>query len=318
MKTERNILIAFLLNLFFSILEFVGGLFTRSVAIISDSIHDFGDALSIGISYVLEKISKRKPDNTYTFGYARYSILGAFITTMILTFGSVGVIYGAVLRIINPVEINSDGMIGFAIVGIIINFLAAYFTREGDSLNQKAVNLHMLEDVFGWVIVLVGGIIIKFTNIYIIDSIMSIFLAVFILYNALYNLKEILDLFLEKTPTNVNIEEVKKQVLKVTNVIDVHHIHVWSIDSVNNFATMHVVVRGGNTCEIKHKIKAKMKKYGIAHVTIEMENEDEKCDEKNCCMANTDACPHHHHHHHHHGHSHCHEECHGHCHEHNH
>ena len=156
MKTEKNILIAFILNLLFSILEFFGGFLTNSVAILSDSIHDFGDALSIGISYFLERKSKKKADDKYTYGYVRFSVLGGVITTTILLVGSILVIIGAVKRIFNPVEVNYSGMIVFAILGVILNCIAAYVTREGDSINQKSVNLHMLEDVLGWIIVLIG------------------------------------------------------------------------------------------------------------------------------------------------------------------
>ena len=145
MKTEKNILIAFILNLFFSLLEFVGGALTGSVAIISDAVHDIGDAASIGLSYFLEKKSKKQPDDVFTYGYARYSVIGSLITTVILLFGSVAVIYNGILRIFNPVEINYRGMIVFAVIGVVVNFVAAWFTREGNSLNQKAVNLHMLK-----------------------------------------------------------------------------------------------------------------------------------------------------------------------------
>ena len=200
MKTEKNILFAFILNLSFSIFEFIGGIFTGSVAILSDSIHDLGDALSIGISFFLEKKSKKKPDNKYTYGYIRYSVLGGLITTVILLVGSILVIYNAIGRIITPVEVNYKGMIIFAIIGLVTNFIAAYLTKEGDSINQKSVNLHMLEDVLGWAIVLIGAIIMNFTDIKIIDPIMSIGVALFILVNTLKNLKKILDLFLEKTP----------------------------------------------------------------------------------------------------------------------
>ena len=156
MKTEKNILGAFILNVTFSVLEFIGGALTNSVAIISDSIHDMGDAISIGLSYFLEKKSKKKPDKKYTYGYIRYSILGGLITTVILIIGSSLVIYNSIIRIFNPVEINYNGMIIFAIFGVVINFMAAYLTREGDSINQKSVNLHMLEDVLGWIVVLIG------------------------------------------------------------------------------------------------------------------------------------------------------------------
>ena len=188
MKTEKNILIAFILNLSFSIFEFVGGIFTGSVAILSDAIHDIGDAVSIGISYFLEKKSKKQPDKTYTYGYARFSVMGSVITTLILLFGSCAVIYNAVIRIFNPVEINYNGMIIFAVIGALVNFLAAYFTKDGDSLNQKAVNLHMLEDVLGWLVVLVGAVVMRFTDISIIDPILSICVAIFIFINAIKNL----------------------------------------------------------------------------------------------------------------------------------
>ena len=162
MKTEKNILIAFLLNLLFSIIEMIGGIFTNSIAIISDSIHDFGDALTIGISYFLERKSKKKPDELHTYGYIRYSVLGSIITTAILLSGSIFVIYNAIIRLINPVDIKYNGMIILAIIGVVTNSIASYVTKEGDSLNQKSVNLHMLEDVLGWVIVLIGAIIMKF------------------------------------------------------------------------------------------------------------------------------------------------------------
>ena len=132
MKTEKNILIAFILNLSFSIIEFVGGAITGSVAIISDAVHDIGDAVSIGISYFLEKKSKKQPDEIYTYGYARYSVIGSVITTLILLFGSCAVIYNAVHRIVNPVKINYDGMIVFAIVGALVNFFAAIFADDAE------------------------------------------------------------------------------------------------------------------------------------------------------------------------------------------
>ena len=282
MKTEKNILIAFILNLSFSILELVGGFFTNSVAIMSDAVHDFGDALSIGFSFFLEKKSKSKPDDKYTYGYARFSILGALITTTILTIGSVLVIVGAIDRIANPVEINYNGMIIFAIFGVIINFLAAYFTKEGDSINQKSVNLHMLEDVLGWVVVLIGSIFMRFTDISLIDSIMSIGVAVFILINSLKNFKEILDLFLVKMPKGLSVEEVKKYLNRIDGIIDVHHIHLWSLDGVSNYATMHIKTQLKNEKELKKKIREELLEHGIGHVTIEIEDEDEKCDEINC------------------------------------
>lgn len=296
MKTEKNILIAFLLNLLFSIIEFIGGTITNSVAIISDSVHDMGDAMSIGVSYFLERKSTRKPDNNYTYGYVRYSVLGSIITTFILLAGSILVIYNAIDRLINPVQINYNGMIIFAVLGALINFIAAYFTREGDSLNQKSVNLHMLEDVLGWIVVLIGAIIMKFTDIRIIDPILSIGVALFIVINALKTLKEIVDIFLEKTPSNINIEEIKEHLLKIEGVIDVHHVHIRSIDGFNNYATMHIVA-DCDYKQIKHKIKEELEDHGIVHTTIEFEEKGEKCDSEKCEVKKLNQ-PHHHHHNH--------------------
>lgn len=296
MKTEKNILIAFILNISFSIFELIGGIFTNSISIMSDAVHDFGDALSIGISLILEKISKKKPDEKYTYGYARYSVLGALITTIVLTVGSIFVMLGGINRILNPVAINYDGMIIFAIFGVVINFLAAYFTREGDSINQKAVNLHMLEDVLGWVVVLIGSILMKFTNISLVDSIMSIGIAIYILINAFKNLKDILDLFLEKTPKNISIEKIKKHLLEIKEIVDVHHIHIWSMDGVTNYSTMHIITEDQNIKELKNKIREEMNELGISHTTIEIEYKNDNCDEKECEVKINNEVHHHHHH----------------------
>jgi len=295
MKTEKNILIAFILNLSFAIFELFGGLITNSIAIISDSIHDLGDSISIGISCFLEKKSKQKPDNTYTYGYTRYSVIGATITTTILLVGSILVIINALKRIINPITINYDGMIIFALFGVITNSLAAYFTRTGESLNQKSVNLHMLEDVLGWFIVLIGSIIIKITSISIIDPIMSIIVAIFILVNSLKNFKSILELFLEKTPNNISIDKLKEHLLKIKNIKDIHHIHIWSMDGVNNYATMHVVLTKEDIT-IKEKIREELKKHGINHVTIEIETKEETCSDINCHIETNIPSQQHHHH----------------------
>lgn len=297
MKTEKNILIAFILNFAFSIFEFVGGLFTGSVAIISDAVHDIGDATSIGISYFLEKKSKKQPDAKYTYGYARYSVIGSVITTLILLVGSVLVVYNAINRIINPTEINYNGMIIFAIIGVCVNFCAALFTREGGSLNQRAVNLHMLEDVLGWVVVLIGAIVMRFTDFAIIDPIMSIGVAIFIFVNAIKNLKEVIDLFLEKTPRGIDINEIKEHICEVDGVIDAHHIHIWSMDGQSNYATAHIVVNG-NSHDIKDKVRRELAEHGIGHATLELEAEGEHCHEEHCYVEFKPASGHHHHHHH--------------------
>lgn len=299
MNSQRNILVAFLLNLVFSVFEFLGGLFTGSVAIASDALHDLGDALSIGVSYFLERKSKTKPDSTHTYGYGRYSVLGGLITTVILVVGSVLVIIHAVGRLIRPVAIHYDGMILFAVVGVGVNSLAAFFTRDGKSLNQKAVNLHMLEDVLGWVVVLVGAVVIKFTRWTFIDPLLSMGVAVFVLIHAFENLKTVLDLFLEKTPQGICREELKAALRQIPGVLDIHHVHLWSIDGLNHSATMHV-----RTDEdphiIKEAIRKKLAHYDIVHATLELETGDEPCHGEKCQTVSPQRHCHHGHHHHHH------------------
>lgn len=299
MKTEKNIFIAFVLNLAFSVFEFFGGVYTGSVAIISDAVHDIGDAAGIGVSYFLEKKSKKQPDETYTYGYARYSVIGSVITTLILLFSSAMVVYNAVGRILEPKEINYSGMIVFAVVGVCVNLGAALFTREGHSLNQKAVNLHMLEDVLGWLVVLVGAIVMRFTDIRVIDPLMSIAVAVFIFINAIRNLAEAVTLFLEKTPRGISLLEVAEHVKEIDGVLDVHHIHLWSMDGQNNYATMHIVTNK-DPHSVKAAVRAELQEHGIGHVTLELEAEGEHCHETHCHVEQHTTHGHHHHHHHHH------------------
>lgn len=296
---KKNILIAFILNLCFSVFEVIGGLVTGSVAILSDSLHDFGDALSIGVAVILEKKSIKKPDNCYTYGYGAYSVLGGFITTAILFLGSAVVIIGSVKRILNPVEINYEGMIIFAIIGVAVNFAAAFITHSKESINEKAVNLHMLEDVLGWVTVLVGAIVMKFTDISVLDPILSMGVALFILVNAIKNLKEILNVFLNKTPENISVDRIKDEVLEIEGVCDAHHIHVISLDGAHNVATLHIVAEG-DFSEIKHKVKHTLEHLGISHTTVELESRDENCEETDCNISDLQNHSHGHSHHHHH------------------
>jgi cobalt-zinc-cadmium efflux system protein len=218
---------------------------------------------------------------------------------LILLLGSTMVVYNAVERILNPVKIHYNGMILFAIVGTCVNFCAALFTRDGDSLNQKAVNLHMLEDVLGWLVVLIGGVVMRFTDFYLLDPIMSIGVAIFIFINAVKTAKEGLEIFLEKAPRGVDVHEIKEHICQIEGVLDVHHVHIWSMDGHHHYATMHVVAKG-NSHNIKESVRAELQEHGIGHVTIEIEEEGELCRERTCRVEFTPS-GHHHHHHHHHG-----------------
>ena len=288
-----------MLNLGFSVFELLGGIVTGSVAIISDALHDFGDAVSIGVSFFLERKSRHKPDASHTYGYSRYSVLGAAITNLILLFGSCAVAYNAVMRIVHPVELHSDGMILMAMLGAAMNLAAAWFTHGGESLNEKAVNLHMLEDVLGWVVVLIGAIVIHLTNFTLIDPLMSIGVALFILVHAARGMGEVLDVFLEKTPRDVDPEEIEHHLRHIGSVLDVHHLHVWTLDGTSHCASVHVKAKDCDTVMLKAMIRAEFAEHGISHVTIELEKEGESCRLQSCEPVKSYRCGHHHHHHHH-------------------
>ena len=298
MKTGKKIFIAFILNLLFSIFELIGGIFTGSIAIFSDAVHDFGDAASIGVSYLFEKKSNRRPDKVYTYGYARYSVLGGAITTIALMIASVVVVCNAVYRCFHPVTIDGNGMLILACVGLVVNGLATYFTHGGRSINQKAVNLHMLEDVLGWVVILIGAVVIRFTNFYLLDPILSIFVAVFIFVGTCKNLKQILDIFLIKTPKGIRLDDVKTHLLRIKGIIDVHHIHVWTLDGERLLATLHIVVERYSV-QIKKEVKRELREHGIVHSCVEVEEKSETCLEKECLVKHKKSCvcAHHHHHH---------------------
>ena len=286
----------FVLNFFFSIFELFGGIITGSVAIISDAFHDLGDAVGIAVSYLMERKSKKTTDDVYTYGYARYSVFGSLVTTFILIAGSLVMIYNAAVRLLNPVEINYDRMLIFAVVGVVVNFGAAFFTRDGHSLNEKAVNLHMLEDVLGWTVVLIGAVVMRFTDFWIIDPVMSIAVSLFILVHSIKNLKAGFDVLLEKTPNNVSVSELCEHIKEIGGVIDVHHVHVWTIDGMNSYATLHVVTDADSSA-VKSAVKEELREHGICHATVELEGQNERCNEECCKPYQHNVHGHCHHHH---------------------
>lgn len=302
-KSTKSIGTAFLLNLGFSIFELIGGIYVNSISIISDSIHDFGDAFSIAISWILDKKSQKKPDSKYTYGYLRMSVLGALINSVVLLIGSTIMIYNAISRLIHPEDVNYNGVLILAVIGLIVNGLGAYKTGKGKAISEKVVSLHLLEDVLGWAAVLICSLLMKIFDLPILDPILSIGISVFILFNVFRNLKKIFEVFLEKAPNDVNTDHIIEKIMDNDLIRDIHHIHLWSIDSINNFGTIHVVLDGDlesdKIIEIKQYVRHEFANHNVAHVTIEIEYENEKCSEHECNidnMSNGDI--------HHHGHNH--------------
>lgn len=270
-----NITVAFWLNTGFALLELAGGFYTNSVAIMSDALHDFGDSLSLGLAYYLQKKSEKKKDQFFTYGYKRFSLLGAFITSIVLTVGSVFIISEAIQRFANPQQPDTKGMLVLAVIGIAVNGAAMFRLKKGNTLSEKAVSLHFLEDVLGWVAVLIGAIIMNFAEIPILDPILSIGIALFILFNVYKNIRSVLKIVLQSVPDHLSENELKEQVQEFTELSEIHDIHSWSMDGIYNVVTFHAVIKENKTQseleQLKTKIKTKLLKNNISHITIEFE-----------------------------------------------
>ena len=280
--SESNIKVAFFLNLFFSLVELVGGLFTNSVAILSDAVHDLGDSFTLGISWYFEKASKKDRDSKFSYGYKRLTVLGAFISSFVLLLGSVFIIVETIPRLIDPVTPDTQGMMLLAGLGLLVNGFAAYRLSKGHSLNEKAVFVHLLEDVLGWAATLIGAIVIHFTDFSIIDPLLSILISTFILYNVYKNLKEGIQIILQATPATIDIEEIHQTLRQLPGVKDFHDCHVWSLDGRENVLSIHLITSEPHSMKelesIKTEAKRKLTEVGISHATIEFETEDENCD----------------------------------------
>lgn len=268
MKSESKIFIAFILNLAFSTFEFIGGIITRSSSIASDAIHDMSDAISIGISYIFEKKSKKKADEKYTYGYERFSVLGGLITSGFLFISCIFIIINAIPKLIKPTYINYNGMLIFAIIGVIVNFIATVTTKSGKSANQKAVNLHMLEDLLGWIAVLFGALIIKTTKLYIIDPILSIGVAIFIIIHSSKNLIDIFYIFMDKTPKNFDIASIKNNISKINGVKEIQYLRIRNSNNINLSVSIKIS-SSSNPEYVKFKIREQLTTYDIFDCTIE-------------------------------------------------
>lgn len=284
--SEGNLKIAFYLNAAFAIIELVGGLLTNSLAILSDALHDLGDSLSLGLSWYFQKLSKKGRTTTFSYGYKRFSLLAAIINSIVLVTGSVIILTKAIPAIFSPEETNAQGMLYLAILGIVVNGIAALRLHKGKSLNEQVISLHLLEDVLGWVAILIGSVVMLFFNAPFIDPLLSIFIALFILYNVYKSLKKSIPIILQGIPPTIPIENIHEQIRALSEVVSVHDSHAWSMDGSYHVLTLHVVLKNdyplSALTEIKNKIRAIAKTGHIQHVTIEFESEKEVCALENC------------------------------------
>lgn len=272
---------AFFLNFGFTLFELFGGFWTNSVSILSDAVHDLGDSISLGIAWLLQSVSAKGRDSRFSYGYRRFSLLGALISTMILIAGSSIVLSRALPRLLNPEPAHAPGMLFFAIIGVTMNSLAALKLRHSHSMNARMAALHLMEDILGWVSVLIVSIALLFTSFYILDSILSILITGVILFNVIRNLKRILKVFLQAAPEQVRVEAIESELGAIPKVKSCHSTHCWSLDGEHHVLTTHIVLDAETTHEeivkIKSVIKNLAKSMDFHHITVETEFEDLDC-----------------------------------------
>lgn len=286
---SRNIRFAFFLNLAFSVVELVGGLLTNSMAILSDAIHDFGDSISLGMAWFLQKKSQQKSDEFYSYGYKRFSLLGAIFISMILLISSFFIIRESYERLTDPQQADAGGMMLLAILGIAVNGFAAYKLKSGHSLNERAVSIHLLEDVFGWIAVLVAGVIMYFVNLPIIDPILSILISLWVLFNVYRNLRDTFRVLMQEVPQDIDVNSMLSKIGQMPAVKGLHDFHLWSLDGERNIMTLHVVtseaISRENVLKLKNDIREVAHSFHVEHVTLEFENEKESeaCEFRDGC-----------------------------------
>ena len=276
-SAEKNLSIAFFLNAFFVIVEIVGGLLTNSIAILTDALHDFGDCLSLATAWFLQKKSKQGRDAKYSYGYKRFSLLGSIFLSGVLLVSSIVVIYEAVKRIMAPEAVEAQGMMWIAIFGIVINGAAALRVKKGSSLNEKAVFLHIMEDVLGWIAVLVASIVMQFVNFPILDPLLSLGISIWVLINVYRNMRATFKILLQAVPDDVDVSALKEKLLKIAGVNSIHDLHLWSLDGEEHVMTLHVVSDAQESCNMKQEIMEVAKTFHIVHSTIEFEHPNEEC-----------------------------------------
>ncbi len=282
----KNIKTAFFLNISFTILEIVGGIFTNSIAILSDALHDLGDSLSLGLSLYLEKVSQRKRDNRFSFGYRRFSLLAALINSLVLIVGSIIILIVAVPRLLNPETVHVKGMFALSIFGILVNGAAAWRLTKGKSMNERVLTWHLLEDVFGWVAILIISLVMLKWDFPILDPILSILITVFIFWNVIKRLKETAVIFLQAIPPGIDVDKLEMCISDLEKVISTHDTHIWSMDGEYTIMSTHIVVSDSlpksEYLQVKNRVKECCEDVGIHHITVEIEQDDEDCHSTDC------------------------------------
>ena len=279
---------AFLLNLTFTVIEVAGGLWTNSVAILSDAVHDAGDSLSLGLAWYLQRLAQKRSDARFTYGYRRLSSLGALTTGLVLVVGLGFIVWEAVHRLQQPQPVLAWGVVGLAVVGILFNGAAAWRLRGGRSLNERMVAWHLLEDVLGWAAVLVGGLIMSIWDVPIVDPLLSLGISLFILWNVVRNLRKVGLVFLQAAPPGFDPDDLDRRLTEVPGVVGTHHTHTWTLDGERHVFSTHLVMRAdadrAAVVDAKRRVHELLRGQAFEHITVEIELEGETC------AAGPDGC----------------------------
>lgn len=282
-RAGKNISFVFFLNAFFVAIELAGGIITNSIAVLSDALHDLGDCLSLATAWILQKKSAKGRDSKYSYGYRRFSLLGSVFLSGVLAVSSVYVLTAATRRLFSPQEVSADGMLWMAIFGIIINGAAALRIKRGTSLNERAIYLHIMEDVLGWIGVLVVSIVMLFADIPALDPLLSVGISIWVLANVYKNLRSVSKVFLQAVPDDVPADELRDRISAVSGVLSLHDLHLWSLDGESHVMTLHIVTDEDDHSKIKEQVLAIAEDFHIVHTTIEFESS------KNACTTDCDS-----------------------------
>lgn len=272
-KAGENLAFVFFMNLAFNIIVIVGALATNSMAILADFIHDAADTISIAIAWTLEKVSQKDSSDKYSYGYQRFSILGAVIISVFVIFMAFVILSEAIPRLFVPEGVDAGGMLVVAIVGLVFKSLSVYRLHKGETFNEKAIFFHQLGDIFEWLTILVLSIIlILWGDIPYLDALVSIGIAFWLIFNLGRNLIKSIQVLLQKTPDNFDVDEFKNSVVAIEGVDHIDDFHVWSLDGIDSVATLKVAIeRWDMQTKIKEEIYSISSKYHIVDITIEFD-----------------------------------------------
>lgn len=272
-KAGENLAFVFFMNLAFNIIVIIGGLATNSMAILADCIHDMSDTISIALAWALEKVAQKDSTDSYSYGYQRFSILGAVIISIFVIIMAFVILSEAIPRLFSPEAVDAEGMLMVAVVGIIFKSISVYRLHEGETFNEKAILFHQLGDVFEWVAILILSLVLMFWDgAPYLDPFVSIGIALWLIFNLGRNLYRSVEVLLQKTPKNFDVDDFTVQILAIDGVNEIDDFHIWSLDGIDSVMTLKVDVDfGRDVGEIKKEIYSISNRYHVVDITIEFD-----------------------------------------------